>query len=189
MSTNTAHLDSTPPNNARPADAAAALVCAELELPPPTPEHEWLLRFVGNWDAQIEMLGAPEQPPMKTRGTETARMVGGYWLVSDGRNNEFPYAFRLTLGFDPKRRIYIGTWIDSMTSFLWHYEGAVDPTGRILSLETEGPFPPIPGTISRYREVTEFLSESHRVFTSARLGEDGNWTTHMRINFWKMPAG
>lgn len=159
--------------------------CAEMgDLPPPQKEHEWLRRFVGEWDAELEMFGAPDQPPMKTKGSEHARMIGGFWVVSEGRNDAFPYECRLTLGYDVRRQRYVGTWIDSMSGFLWRYEGAVDATGRVLTLNTEGPFPPLPdGAMTAFREVTEFLSEDHRVFTSSRRGADGQWTPCVRINF------
>lgn len=152
-------------------------------MPPPAKEHAWLQQFVGEWDAEIEMLMGPGHPTMKSKGSDSAKMVGGFWLVSDGKNDEFPYTCRLTLGFDEQQKKYVGTWVDSMSSYLWHYVGTMDVDGRSLVLETEGPFPPVPGKLSKFREVTEFKSKDHRVFTSSRLGDDGQWTPQLRINF------
>lgn len=150
-------------------------------MPPPTKEHAWFKRYVGEWDSEVEMFMAPNQPPMKSSGTERARMLGGFWLISEGGNNAMPYSFLLQLGYDPQRQKYIGSWVDSMTSYNWTYEGTVDSTGNILSLNTEGPFPPPSGPVTKIKEVTEFKSDDLRVFTSSRLEENGQWTTHLRV--------
>ena len=167
----------------RAAQSGISTLCDTPCLPEPTEQHAWLQRFVGEWDAEIEMIVDADQPPMITRGIEVANMVGDFWLVSDARNFELPYTCRLTLGYDQTRAEYIGTWVDSMTDFLWQYRGDVDDTGQILTLETEGPFPPTPGERVKFREVTIFKSADHRQFTSARLQADGSWIPHLKIDF------
>lgn len=161
----------------------ATAPCCGMEMPPPAKEHQWLQQFVGDWDLEIEIMMAPGQPAMKSKGFDRSRMVGNYWLVSEGKNHEFPYECRLTLGFDESKQRFVGTWLDSMSAFLWHYVGTVDLTGKRLTLETEGPFPPGGGKLTKFREVTEFKSADHRVFTSARLEESGAWVTQLQINF------
>jgi hypothetical protein len=46
-----------------------------------------------------------------------------------------------TVGYDPQKKKYVGTWVDSVTPYLWTYEGSLDASGRILTLETEGRIP------------------------------------------------
>ncbi|ACB76622.1 conserved hypothetical protein [Opitutus terrae PB90-1] len=158
--------------------------CADMPSESPGQEHEWLQQFVGEWDLELEIDCGPGRSPMKSRGHERARIFGGFWLESEGRNEDFPYVCRLMLGYDRRQRCYVGTWMDSMSSHLWHYRGTVDATGRILTLETEGPFPPGPdGGLSKFREVTEFKSKDHRVFTSSRWNERGEWQQMVRIDF------
>lgn len=180
MNSTTTSVETAP----QPSTAATATLSPCMgDTPKPTPAHEWLQQLVGDWDLEIEMMIGPNQPPMKTRGFDTSRMVGGFWLVSDGRNNDFPYSCRLTLGYDPQKQKYVGTWLDSMSTYLWHYVGAVDASGQVLTLETEGPFPTNPGKLSKFREVTEIKSRDHRVFTSSMLNDRGQWIPHLRINF------
>jgi hypothetical protein len=153
-----------------------------VNSPPPGREHEWLQRFVGEWEAEIEACMEPGQPPMRSTGEERARMLGGFWLISEGRNSAFPFSFVFTLGFDPGKSRYVATWVDTMSGHLWTYEGEVDTTGEILTLDTEGPFPMAPGKRFKFREITRFVNAGHRVFTSSLLGEDGNWSTMLTVN-------
>jgi hypothetical protein len=161
----------------------AAIQAADIpEFPPPGKQHAWLQKFVGTWEADVEATVDPSQPPMKSKGTETSRMVGGFWLIAEGKNDAFPFSYVTTLGYDTGKQKYVGTWVDSMTDRLWTYEGSVDETGKILTMETAGPCPLVPGKIFKFREVTEFKSPDHRVFTSAIQGEDGKWTTILTVN-------
>jgi hypothetical protein len=179
MSTNTSTLErqNTPP---KPASNEAGFC---MNMPPPAKEHAWLRRFEGDWDTEGEIVMGPNQPPMKVTGSDRARTIGGFWLVCEGRGEQMNFESRLTLGFDEKKKKYVGTWVDSMSSHLWSYEGTLDPSGRILSLETEGPQPDDPAKTAKFREVTEFKSDDHRVFTSSRLNPDGQWATMLTIHF------
>jgi Protein of unknown function (DUF1579) len=153
------------------------------KVPPPAAGHEWLNQFVGNWEYETEIFMEPGKPPVKAKGSETIRSLGGFWIVADGKSEMMgtPFTSVLTLGFDPQSKKYIGTWVDSMSSTLWKYEGSVDSTGKVLTLESEGPCPMKPGQIVKFNEVTEFKNKDERVFTSKMLGDDRNWNTVVRV--------
>jgi len=174
MSTKTQSAPATQP------ESANGCAGGESPFPPATKEHAWLKRFVGDWKSDVEMVMDPAQPPMKTQGSERLAMFGDYWLLSEGKNDSFPYAFRLTLGFDAQKGKYVGTWIDTMAGYLWTYEGGVDATGDRLTLETEGPWPGSPEKRVKFREVTQFKGNDLRVFTSSRL-EGDTWVTHLTV--------
>ena len=158
--------------------------CDMEQMPKPTEQHGWLERFVGEWDAEVQMFMQPDQPPMTTSGSEVCRMVGGFWMVGDGSGSmgEMPYAHRITLGYDPGRGKYIGTWIDSMMSYMWQQEGELDDAGNTLTMRTEGPCP-MSGKTLQFREVTEFKSADHRLFTSFVQQDDGSWQPGLIVNF------
>jgi len=141
------------------------------EMPGPVKEHELLQKFVGEWESEGEAFMAPGQPPTKLKGAESSRLIGGFWFVAQIKSTvpDFPYEQILTIGYDPAKKKYIGTVIDSMTSHLWQFEATFDVTGNILTWETEGPVPS-PQTPSKFREVTELKSPDHKVFTSSILG-------------------
>ena len=153
------------------------------EMPGPVKEHQLLQKFVGEWESEGEAFMAPGQPPTKLKGVESSRLIGGFWFVAQIKSTvaDFPYEQILTIGYDPAKKKYIGTVVDSMTSHIWQFEGTFDVTGNILTWETEGPVPS-PQTPSKFREVTELKSLDHKVFTSSILGPDGSWNTIMAIN-------
>lgn len=153
------------------------------QFPKPQKEHEWLQQLVGEWETESEILTEPGKPPMKAKGSESARTIGGFWILSEHKGDAFgtPFTGILTLGYDAEKKKYIGTWIDSLMPTLWKYEGIVDAAGKILTLESEGPGPE-PGKLMKFRESVEVKDKDHKVFTSATQ-QDGKWLVHLTITY------
>jgi uncharacterized protein DUF1579 len=167
---------------------ANAAVCVAQEFPkppPPTEQHAWLKHLTGEWESESEIYMEPGKPPIKSKGTETARMIGGFWLLAENKGTimDQPMTGILTLGFDPETRDYVGTWVDSMTSYQWKYVGKVDDKGTTLTLETKGPCPKKPGTLSNFKEVMELKDKDQKVFTSSMQEDDGSWTKVATISY------
>jgi hypothetical protein len=166
--------------------ASAVFVAQEVpQFAPPQKEHEWLKQFVGEWESEGEAIMEPGQPPLKSKGSSSARMLGGYWMVADVKGSfaEMSFSAVLTLGYDPQQKKYVGTWVDSMINHLWKYEGSVDEAGKILTLLAEGPNPSLGGKMSKFKDVFEFKSKDHKVLTSSMQGEDGQWASFLTINY------
>ncbi|RYD18627.1 MAG: DUF1579 domain-containing protein [Verrucomicrobiaceae bacterium] len=153
------------------------------DLPPPVAQHEWLRKFVGEWTTEAEILFDPAAPPMKSTGRDSVRMLGGFWLLSEttGDSTEMPYSSVLSVGYDPEKGKYIGTWMDSMMPRYWSYEGTANEAGNKLTLETKGPCPKEPGKIRTFHEALELTDADHKVFTSSILNDDGTWTTCVTV--------
>jgi hypothetical protein len=164
---------------------AAGIAAQEPQMPKPQKEHEWLKKFVGNWDADIEAVMAPGTPAMKWKGTESVRAIGGFWIMTENKGEFMGTSFTgiMTLGYDPQKKKYVGTWVDSMQHKLWTYEGSVDAAGKKITLDTEGPGPLDPSKNAKFKESIEFKSDDHKVFTSQMQGPDGKWITFMTINY------
>ncbi|PHQ37325.1 DUF1579 domain-containing protein [Rhodopirellula bahusiensis] len=147
----------------------------------PTQKHEWLQKFSGTWTTKSEASMGPEQPPVQCEGTMTSRMLGGFWLINNMKGDYAgtPMNGIQTIGFDTTKKKYVGTWVDSMTSFMWHYQGQVDTTGKILTLEAEGPNFMTDGTTTKFEDIYEFKSENDLSIKSRILAEDGKWVTFM----------
>jgi hypothetical protein len=159
-------------------------VGADLPKPPaPEKEHEWLTKmFAGTWEGEGQCFMEPGKP-MKISGTETCKAIGPYWVQGEIKGDMAGQAMTgvMTVGYDVAKKKFVGTWVCSMCPNLCQYEGSLDSTGKILTLECEAPNPMNPGKNCKMRDVTEFKSDTHRVLTSSMLGDDGKWVTIMTM--------
>jgi hypothetical protein len=151
------------------------------------PEHQWLQRMVGEWSFEMEAEAGPGQPPITDRGRESVRSLGGVWVLCESQGSTPDgdgVSSIMTLGYDPARGRFLGTFVASMMTHLWLYEGTLDAAASVLTLETEGPSSTEEGKTSRYRDTLEMRGDDGRVQTSSYLREDGAWhpflTTHYR---------
>jgi hypothetical protein len=94
-----------------------------------------------------------------------------------------PATTLMTLGYDPQKQRYVGTWIGSMMTYLWVYDGEMDAAGKVLTLNAKGPSMAGDGTTGQYRDVIEMRSGDHRVLTSHVLAEDGTWQQFMTAHY------
>ena len=70
-----------------------------------------------------------------------------------------------------------------MMNHMWKYEGTVDETGKILTLEAKGPNFLLAGKQTNFRDVYEFKTKNHMLMSSMMQTEDGKWTTFMTGTF------
>ena len=137
----------------------------------PSKEHALLRRFVGEWEAKL----AREGESSERAGTETGRLVdGGYWLVLElrGRYEGRPYEGHGLLGYDPKKKKYVGVWAGSAAPGLSAVEGDADPSGRTLTMWIDIPHPRT-GQVVKERMVHEFVGPGRRTLTFYGHDESG----------------
>jgi hypothetical protein len=152
----------------------------------PTKEHAWLQQLLGDWTYEGECYGGPDQPPMKSSGTETVRPLGDFWIVAEGKG-EMPGGGEgktmMTLGYDVDKKCYQGTWVGSMMPKLWVYECSMDADKRILTLAADGPSMSGDGSMQRYEDIIEIVDKDHRILRARALGSDGKWNQFMQTNY------
>ncbi len=153
----------------------------------PQKEHQWLQKLVGEWTYETEAMMSPDQPSERATGTENVRSLSGLWVVAEGQG-EMPCGggaatMIITLGYDPQKHRYVGTWVGSMMTYLWLYDGELDATENILTLNSVGPSMTGDEKMASYKDVIEFKSDNHRVMTSHVLGDDGQWHQFMTVNY------
>jgi hypothetical protein len=155
-----------------------------MDMPEPTAEHQWLQKLVGEWTSTGEMKMGEEV--MKSTGTETITAFGGFWTVGEmsgkmpGSDTESKSV--ITLGYDPLKGKYVGSFVSDMMNFLWVYEGTRD--GNVLTLDCEGPSFTGDGKLAKYQDIITITSDREYTLTSRTLGDDGKWTPpFMTITF------
>lgn len=152
----------------------------------PQPQHAWLQRLIGDWTFESECVGEPGQPTSKFRGRETVKALGDLWIVGEGEGEQpggGTARMMITLGFDPKRNRFVGTWQGSMMTHLWIYEGELDAAQRVLTLDSQGPSFTNPDQLTNYQDIIEIVSDDHRILTSRAQGENGQWTQFMTAHY------
>jgi hypothetical protein len=147
------------------------------------PEHAWLHRLLGDWRVESvdEGAGSTDSDWM-----ETVRPIGDVWVVAEGRGSMpdgSEATMVITLGFDPRVGRYVGSWIGSMMTQLWVYDGELDADGTTLTLYADGPDFEDPGTTRRYRDVIALEGDDRRALRSALLAPDGTWKEFMTMRY------
>lgn len=161
----------------------AALLAAWAQDPKPEASkaapHDFLKQFVGEWTCDSEAQMAPDQEPVKSKGAMSGSMIGSFWavVVVKGEMMGQPFTGQGTFGYDPNRKKYIGTWVDSMMNHLWLYEGTVE--GNKLILPSDGPNPSDPSKPMKFRDTWEFKDKDTIVLTGEVQNPEGGWTKMM----------
>lgn len=149
-------------------------------------EHQWLQKLVGEWTFEGACSMGPDQPEMQSTGSDSVRSLGGLWVLCEGRG-EMPGGDScttvMTLGYDPQKKRFVGTFIASMMTYLWLYDGELDAVGKVLTLNAEGSDMAAEGKIAKYKDAIEFVSDDHRMLTSHMLAEDGKWHQFMTAHY------
>jgi len=152
----------------------------------PQAEHKWLQRLVGEWTMEGEANMGPDQPAHKMTGQESVQSVGGLWALGEGRGESpdgKPALTFMTLGYDPVQKRFVGTFIGSMMTHMWIYNGTLDEAGKVLTLDTGGPdFSGAPGMVN-YQDIIEFVDDDHRILKAQLQDKDGKWCQFMTAHY------
>lgn len=150
----------------------------------PQKEHRWLEQLLGEWSVTSDMpeaSGDDSQPWI-----ERVRSLHGLWVVAEAEG-EMPggggATTIMTLGYDPRRQCYVGTWIGSMMTHMWVYEGTLDDSGKVLTLDCEGEDFEQPGRMTRYQDIISIESPDHRLLTARMQAADGSWKQVMQADY------
>lgn len=157
--------------------------------PTPEPQHEWLKRFVGEWKFEAECMAEPGKPPVKATGTESVRMLGDLWFIAEGQGDMpsgGPMRSVMTVGYDPGKKRFVGSWVCSVMASMFVYEGELDTAANRLPLNTTGPNPMEPGKLGTFQDVLEIHGPDRRVLWSQVRNDDGTWTKMMSATYTRV---
>lgn len=152
----------------------------------PTREHAWLQQLVGEWAFEGTSDMGDAEAERAYAGTETVERLGDFWVVCHMRAEHADGSVdrsTMTLGFDPARARFVGTFVSDGMSHLWRYDGTLDEAGRVLTLSSEGPGME-PGTaMADYRDAIILDGPDRRQLTSAVATADGGWNEFMVLRY------
>src|SRR5262249_35902359 len=125
----------------------------------PGPEHEKLKKLEGEWDATVAFAGS------ESKATASYKMtLGGFWLTHDfkGEFAGMKFEGKGTTGYDPVKKKYVSSWVDSMSPSMMLMEGNYDKDGKYTETG-DGPGPD--GKPTKMKSVYDFKDDDNFVFT------------------------
>ncbi|MDQ3213743.1 MAG: DUF1579 domain-containing protein [Acidobacteriota bacterium] len=156
-----------------------------MPMPKPGPEHELLKMDAGTWDAAVEVVLGPGAPPMTSKGVEVNTIgCSGLCLITDFKGEMMPgVAFHGhgVTAWDSLKKMYAGSWTDSMSPGMLVSQGTYDPATKKMSGSMEGP--DMTGKVVKMRTVSEWPAADSRVMTAYMPGPDGKEVQTMRITY------
>lgn len=166
--------------------ALVATSSARAQMAQPGEQHKNMAREAGVWDADVKMWMAPDAPPMPSKGVETNKMFGDFWLVSNFEMDMGGMKFKGhgQYGYDPKKKKYVGTWVDTMSPYLSTMEGEYDVETHTLTMYSTG-INMMTGKEQKSKMISKYIDENTKQFEIHHEveGEEGQWWKAMEIDY------
>lgn len=157
----------------------------------PQDEHRWLEQLLGDWTLTMDAPAPQEGEQSGQSWSESVRHMGGIWIVAEGKGampDGTDVETLMTLGYDPAKGAFVGTWAGSMMTHMWVYRGTLDASGKVLTLDCEGPDFENPGQTLNYQDIITIEDGDHRTLTARVQGTDGEWREMMKVRYTRNRA-
>lgn len=148
---------------------STTLVAQEASSAPP--ELDVFKSEVGTWDVEIKAWTGPGEPTV-TQGKEISRMLGDSWLLVDfeGKMMGLEFQGHGMYSYDPVKKHYVGTWVDSMSSRKMDMTGVHNSENQTMTYV--GMAPGADGKLAKHELKTRYNGDGTRVMTMhVRMGE------------------
>ena len=154
---------------------AAAPLTAQ-EMPKPSPEHAFLKKSAGNWDCTMKMMG------QEMKCSHSSEMVGDFWVVGKfiGDFGGMKFEGRDTTGWDPVKKKYTATWVDSMSPYTMTLTGDYDAATKTMTLQGTGYHGD--GKAAKFKEVIVYKSDDEYTMTMHEE-KDGKFEVGFTIDY------
>ncbi len=127
---------------------------------PGTP-HKVLASLAGSWDTKTRAWMEPDKPPMEGTGTcEQKMLLDGRYLQQEytGEMMGSPFTGINLIGYDNHTKKYVSTWIDSMSTGIYYFEGTASRDGKTITQESSYDDPVRGPTV--WRSVTRIVDDN-----------------------------
>lgn len=168
--------------------ATSLTAVAKAQFPQAMPEHKIIMGEVGSWDAVVKtwmneqgQADASVEPTV-AKAKEVNRAVGPFWVVSDfsGSFAGMDFKGHAITGFDPAKKKFVGTWVDSFTPSPMTMVGTYDEKTKTMTYETTGIG--MEGTEVKGKMTVAYKGKDSRVMTSYEM-QDGKPVKMMEITY------
>jgi hypothetical protein len=151
----------------------------------PGKHHEFLKKYVGDWDAEVKLWQNPAAEPMISKGTIKNQ------LIFDGRFVKGDFEAMMggmrsmgleVIGYDLFKNMYTTFWIDSWSTASVTTTGTLDSSGMVLTETGMYPDAMTDGkTMQKIKNVTTFLGDGRYKFEMFMVTPDGKEAKSMEF--------
>jgi hypothetical protein len=146
------------------------------KLAVPGKPHELLAKLTGSWITKTRAWMEPDKPPMEGTGICEQKML------LDGRYLQQEYAGEMTgntftginlIGYDNHTKKYVSTWIDSMSTGIYYFEGTGNTDGKTITQECSYDDPVRGPTV--WRSVTNIVDNNtleYEMYITSKEGKE-----------------
>jgi Protein of unknown function (DUF1579) len=146
------------------------------KLGTPGAPHKRLAGLAGNWITKTRAWMEPDKPPMEGTGTCEQRMLlGGRYLQQEytGEMMGSPFTGINVIGYDNHTKKYVSTWIDSMSTGIYYFEGTASAEGKTITQKSRYD-DPVRGPMV-WRSVTRIVDNNtlkYEMYLTPRRGKE-----------------
>ena len=127
----------------------------------PGAPHRLLASLAGSWITRTRGRTEPGKPPVESTGTcEQEMILDGHYLQQkySGDMMGTPFTGINLIGYDNHSGKYVSTWVDSMSTAIYYFEGGASADGRTITQECSYD-DPVRGPVV-WRSVTRIVDDN-----------------------------
>ena len=146
------------------------------KLGTPGAPHKRLAKLAGTWTTRTKAWMEAHKPPMEGTGVCEQKMIlDGRYLQQEytGEMMGSPLTGINVLGYDNHSKKYVSTWIDSMSTGIYYFEGTASADGKTITQECSYD-DPIRGPME-WRSVTRIVNDDtleYEMFLTPKGGKE-----------------
>lgn len=140
--------------------ATPVFTSQDVAMPQPTEHHALVLRGVGEWKGKLQNFVPGMEGVVDAK--QTVKPVGKFWTQTRFSCQFMGETYVGTgcQGYDPAKKKFIGTWVDSMSSYFAKMEGDYDAKTNTLTMRWQAP--DMEGKMQWHRQHTVQKENSYR---------------------------
>lgn len=139
---------------------------------------------VGVWDVEAVVQPGPGAPATQHAAVSTQRLLAQRWLIVDYASDS-GFEGHGVYGYDEARRVYVGTWVDSLQTAIARSEGTWDAATRTMTFVTMAGHQ---GQMVRYSEITQTLESGIHLYRNVITLPDGAEFEMIRSTYRRRPG-
>jgi hypothetical protein len=144
------------------------------ELAIPGAPHKLLAGMAGNWSVKSTCCMEPGNPPIESTGSAEQKMIlDGRFLQQEFSGDMMGSPFNGVgfTGYDNHTGKYVSTWMDTMGTGIYYFEGTADADGKTIT-QTCNYDDPVRGPLT-WRSITRIVDNNTLEFEMYTIDNSG----------------